>query len=110
MAYKKISVLTILMLLSVVVYAECAGVMCGDVKVQSMQVDAGGTVWIQTTGTEANLDCTPNSGIFIKLDGSASGGKNVYSGLLAYKLADKALNIRVIDNSNPCELAYIVTK
>jgi hypothetical protein len=88
--------------------AECTGLSCADVKIHSMQVDIGGTVWIQTTGTETGLSCTPDSNAFIKFDSNAPGGKNIYSGLLAYKLADKPLGLRIVQNSNPCELSYIV--
>ena len=91
------------------VLADCSGIVCTDVKVQSMQVDIDGTVWLQTSGTETNLSCTPDSGAFLKFDSNAPGGKNIYSGLLAYKMADKPLDVRVVQNSNPCEVLYIVT-
>lgn len=89
------------------VNAECDGLLCVGVKIQSMQVDVGGTVWIQTTGTETNLRCAPDSNIFIRFDGNTSGGKNVYSSLLAYKIADRPLKFRIVQDSSPCELLYI---
>ena len=107
---KQVIVLSSLLLFSAHAISECSGIACADVKVLNMQVDIDGTVWIQTTGDETKLNCTPNSGVYLKLNGNTSGGKNIYSGLLAYKMAEKNLVFRIVENTNPCELSYIVTK
>ena len=89
--------------------AACSGVMCGGISITKMQVNvANSLVWVETDGAELDLDCAPDSGVFLMLDTSAEGGKNVYSTLLAYKMANKPLNIRVVENSNPCEIMYVV--
>lgn len=82
---------------------------CSAVKISNMQVaESDGSVWIETSGAETNLNCTASSNVFLKLDANTSGGRNIYSALLAYKLADKALGFRVAENSNPCKVLYIV--
>jgi hypothetical protein len=90
-------------------FAECSGVVCSDVSISSMAVTSSGPIWIKTSGNEANINCTADSDVNLWLDGATAGGKNIYSALLAYKVADKSLNLRLAEGSNPCEVLYIET-
>lgn len=87
--------------------ADCSAVSCSDVSISSMQITVSGSVWVQTSGNELNLSCTPNTGTHLWLDAGVSGGKNIYSALLAYKIAGKNVRFRIEENSNPCKILYI---
>ncbi len=94
----------------VVANANCATGSCTDVKIQEMQVVSDGVVYIQTSGIEAALNCTPESGVFIKLNATTDGGKIIFSSLLASQQANKNVNIRIIDNVSPCQVVYVSVK
>ena len=92
-------------------HAECSGVACIDVKIQDMEIHTYDTiVWVQTTGTETSLSCTPQSSVFIKLDTSTDGGKNVFASLLSIQAQDAVTDIRIHDNVDPCTIAYVRSK
>lgn len=90
--------------------AECSNTKCNDVKIKEMHVFSDGTVWLGTTGTETNLtNCTTQSSL-IKLDTTTGGGKNIYSALLAAQARDQSVQVRTMDNVNPCQIVYIITE
>lgn len=100
-----------LWLVSIEAVSECMPTYCSAVKIQEMQVDHSGVVWIQTTGAETNLtNCVPESSVFIKVDTASTGGKNIYSALLSAQARDKAIKIRTMDNVNPCQAHYVVVE
>jgi hypothetical protein len=108
---KKVIVLCVLAYWSIAVQAECSGHSYNDIKVQEMQVNADDAiVWVQTTGTESSLNCTPQAGVFLKLDTGSVGGKNVFSTLLSTQARDSLINIRTGDNVSPCRIVYVVPK
>lgn len=92
------------------VFADCGPNYCMAVKVQEMHVVYEGSVWVGTTGNEANLtNCTPNSGL-IKIDTGTTGGKNIYSALLSAQARDKNIQVRTMDNVSPCQVHYVVVE
>ena len=106
--YQKLMLIFLSCLVSMAALAECSDVYCDDVSVLKMQVNSyDSVVWVQTTGTESNLNCTPNSGVYLWLDTSTVGGKNVYSALLAYKMSGQNMGVRLEENSNPCKILYV---
>jgi hypothetical protein len=90
-------------------YAECAVGTCAEVKITQMQIDVAGVVFVETSGTETLLNCSPEAGIYLKLNTTAQGGKNIYAALLATQARDQIVKIRVIDNVSPCEITYVST-
>lgn len=106
------SVIAVLvLLLCATSHAECGSNFCENVKIQEMQVTYDGIVWIQTTGTETNLqNCVPQGGSvtpFIRVDANTIGGKNLYSALLSAQARDKSFLVRTRDGVSPCEIHYI---
>ena len=92
------------------VFAECGGNNCNFVKITEMHVFYDGTVWVATTGTETNLtNCTTSSSM-IKVDTTTVGGKNIYSALLSAQARDKNVQLRTMDNTNPCQVHYAVVE
>lgn len=90
------------------VFADCGGNNCSYVKITEMHVVYEGSVWIGTSGNEANItNCTPNSSL-IKIDTTTAGGKNIYSALLSAQARDKDVQVRTMDNVNPCQVHYVV--
>lgn len=96
----------VLLFLPVISHAECGGNYCENVKVQEMQVSYEGIIWMQTTGTEANLNCGPQNG-FVKIDANTNGGKNLYSALLSAQARDKAIFVKTKDGVSPCEIHFV---
>ena len=96
-----------LIVLSSSVYADCTGGSCVSVKIESMQIESSGIVYIQTNGSETALNCRPEVGVFLKLKANTDGGKNIYSGLLSAQARDQRVDLRIIDNVSPCEVSYV---
>jgi hypothetical protein len=91
--------------------ADCSGVMCTSVLVEAINAEAAELaathdVWIQTTGLETGLSCTPDSGVWMKLRMEKAGSKEVYAMLLSAFMTDKPINIRVVQGSTDCWIAY----
>jgi hypothetical protein len=85
--------------------AECTTSGCNDVYVKQLYADAVDThFWVETTGTETSLNCTPASGVLLKV---AADSKQVFALLLSAQLADKVVRIRVNEGTNPCTVAYV---
>jgi hypothetical protein len=92
------------------VSAQCSGVMCAAVHIEQLYVDAGtvnsGDIWIQTSGTETNLSCTANSGVFVKIPAAAPEKKQLFALLMMAYAMDKPVAIRVEENSVDCRVVY----
>ncbi len=97
------------LLTSLVAAAECSVDACSDVLVDQIYVETGANSWIRTSGTETNLNmCTPDSGVYLWLDGSLPQKKEVLSLLmLAYSL-EKPVYIRVANSARGCAIAYVL--
>ena len=88
-------------------FAECGATGCWSVYVEELYPEANGGAWIKTSGNELLANCTANSGVYLRLSGTSAGFKELYATLLAAQLADKMVNIRVDEGSNPCTIAYV---
>jgi hypothetical protein len=91
--------------------AECSGVMCESVYIQALNAESGALqsnddIWVQTTGTETALNCTANSGAWLKLSGDSPKKSDVYALLLVAFSTDRPISIRVLDNSVDCVIGY----
>lgn len=92
-------------------FADCTGLICTSVYIQSLNAESGALsanddVWVQTTGTETDLTCAPNSGAWLKLSSDSPRSKEVYAMLLMAFSMDRPISIRVVDNSVDCVIAY----
>jgi hypothetical protein len=87
-------------------HAECNSYGCYDVYIEELYPEEGGGVWIKTTGNETLVNCTVNSGVYLRLQPS-DGMKQMYALLLAAQLADKRVNLRVHGGSDNCIVAYV---
>src|SRR5688572_22829663 len=86
--------------------AECQGSACSSVYVEEVYPEVAGGAWIRTSGTETSLNCTADSGQFLRLP-AGSGFQAVYATLLAAQLANKKVTIRTADGSNPCTIVWV---
>jgi len=90
-------------------YAECSGKACKNVKVERLYVRNNPTILISTTGDEAALNCLPVEGRYIELRAAHQKYDEIYSLLLAAKLADHNIWIRVRNApQSPCSILYVV--
>jgi hypothetical protein len=89
------------------VFADaCTGVVCST-KIKRLIVDTGG-IWIEPVNSITGLTCTPGSGVLIRVPKTLGNYDSLYASLLSAKLTGEALDLRITDNSNPCELSYLV--
>lgn len=91
--------------------ADCSGLTCTSVYIEMLNAEAGelpgsDDVWVQTSGAESALNCTANSGIYLKLRNEAPSRKEVYAMLLTAFAMDKPISLRVVDSSVDCVIAY----
>lgn len=91
--------------------ADCSGVMCESIYIQALNAESGSLqnsddIWVQTSGTETALNCTANSGAWLKLSSDSPMKKEVYALLLTAFTTDRLISIRVVDNSTDCVIAY----
>jgi hypothetical protein len=85
--------------------AECVTGSCTAVYVKQLYVEAGDQhFWLETTGNEAGLNCTPASGVLLKVPAPS---KQILALLLSAQMADKLVNVRVNELTNPCTVAYV---
>ena len=71
--YKMLSVAA-LTLLSNAARSECDSFGCTG-YVEQLYVEANGSLWLQTSGNETFANCTPNSGMYLKLPGTDTNSR-----------------------------------
>ena len=96
-----------LFLTSGAAYAACSGPICSDVLVERLYVNANGVVYVSTDGVETALNCTAVSGIYVTLYHTDTNFDAIYSTLLAAKLVEKTVGIRIEDSSSDCRILYV---
>lgn len=89
------------------VHADCGASGCWNVYVDEVYPEAQGGAWIKTSGDERLANCTADSGIYLRLSGTAAGFKEIYATLLAAQLSEKKVSIRITEGSNPCSITYV---
>jgi len=87
--------------------AACSGLVCSDVLVERLYVNANGVVYVATDGVETTLNCSPVSNIYLTLYHTDANFNAIYSTLLAAQLAGEKVGIRIIDGSSNCRVSYI---
>jgi hypothetical protein len=87
--------------------AECGALTCVDVYIEELYPEAIGGAWVKTSGNEQLVNCTADAGIYLRLDGTLAGYKEVYATLLAAQLSEKKVNLRIAEGSNPCKVWYV---
>lgn len=86
---------------------QCAGNACDNVQITRLYVHTNGNTYIETSGNEQALNCTPFQGAALTLRNSDTNADEIYAMLLSTDLADETIGrIRVLDNSNGCRVAY----
>lgn len=81
---------------------------CENVAIKEMQINVDDDiVWVQTSGLETSLNCSPEASVFLKLSTATAGGKNAFDALLSAHTINKAITIRIQDNVSPCRIVYV---
>ena len=104
---KIIIIATLLTLLATNSYADCNGGACSDIKVQNLYAMSNGTITVETTGNELNLNCTSSGNGYVTVAPTDPGKNAIYSMLLTAQTTQKKVYIRVVDNSNQCRINYV---
>lgn len=86
--------------------AQCAAQACDNVSIDGIYVDGNNDNYISTSGTEANLTCTPYGGLYIKVSTSAPKADWLWSSLLSAHHAGSNTRVRT-NTSGQCEVVYV---
>ena len=103
---KKILIGALMLALATNTYADCSAGACSGVKIQNLYAMANGTITVETTGNEKNLNCTSTGNGYVSIAPDAAGKNAIYSLLLTAQTTQKNVYIRVVDNSNLCRINY----
>ena len=103
----RILIALVLLAVSSLARAGCSPAVCTDVYVEQLYVNFVSVVYVRTDGDETALNCTLVSNSYLTLDMNDSNSDALYSTLLAAQLADRKVDIRVVENSSNCKIAYI---
>jgi hypothetical protein len=103
---RKLSSLLLVLAVPSQVQAACTSVGCSDVRITYIYTDGSGSNWVSTSGTEASLSCTPDSGTLIQIDQSLGKADWVYSTALSAFLTGQNVTIRT-PASGTCKVVYM---
>ena len=91
-------------------YADCSTKSCSKVTVDMLYVQANGNILVGTSGAESNLNCGTASEGYVTLLQSSSNFEIMYSTLLASRMADRTVRIRIAENTPGCSISYLVSE
>lgn len=86
--------------------ADCSSDRCENVRITRL-VTTPDRIWVRTSGTLTNLNCTLDPGVYVALLRSNEGFKEIYANLLAFQIAGLAISFRVDEGTSPCSMAYV---
>ena len=91
------------------VHAACGGNFCTG-RINHLDIGSGGGVWVATDQNEDNLACVPGTGLdtVIRLNRSHQYFREMYEVLRESLIFGKAVTIRIVTGSNPCQIQYLV--
>ena len=90
--------------------AECiAPTACDNVKIENLYITDNGDIYVNTSGTESNLNCSDTSnGKYLTLKTTGSKNyKEIYAALLAARTTDKPMKINIHKGSLDCSIERV---
>lgn len=101
----------ILLLITVTSFSAFAADKCttwGCIStIEELHTNANGDTYIGTPLDETSANCTLISSNRFTLKSDAVNAKEIYSSLLAAYMSDSKIQLRIIEGSAGCELAYV---
>lgn len=85
---------------------QCASWGCTS-TVSEIYTNVNGYIYVATPLDETKANCKVYPGNYFVLKPEAQNIKEVYSSLLAAYVANEKIQIRIIENSPICEIAYV---
>lgn len=108
-SFKQVVIPLVALLMANVARAECGTYYCDGARIIGMTTAAAGQVYVQVSGTVANLNCSPLPGGYLTLVPANPGFDRIYAVLLAHQLGDKPLMVRIDEGSAGCTISYVYT-
>ena len=87
--------------------AACGTVSCWSTTITKLIVGSDGSILVGTSDDETKLNCTSPRNEYLTLKADAPGANTIYSTLLTAQTTKKQIGLRIIENSNVCEIVYI---
>ena len=75
--------------------------------IETLYTNASGVIYVGTPFAEINANCTPVSDVYFTLNPDRPNAKEVYTSLLGAYLANKKIQLRIVEGSEGCQLAYV---
>lgn len=75
-----------------------------------LYVTSNNNILVGTTDEESELNCGTAPNGYVTLLKASKNFEVIYSTLLASRMADKKVTIRIIEDSELCDIAYVVSK
>ncbi len=77
-------------------------------KIEKLYLEAAsGRILVGTPGDETLANCSPVSNVYFTLEQTQPGYNTIYSTLLAAKIANKTVQLRIAEESSNCRIQYI---
>lgn len=107
---KNLLLMLILSMFSIKCMAGCDSRFCSGIQdevIKSVYPTQGGKVYLEAPADKANLNCTLVEGYYMVLDPSHPLFKEIYSTVLTAMTAGKQFQVRIVENSSDCRVAYV---
>jgi hypothetical protein len=85
---------------------SCFGTRCLG-TIDRLYVRSDGPILIGTEGDETDLDCQPREAVYLALNRDIEGFDEIMSVLMAAKLSDRPVLLRMFSGSGECSINYV---
>ncbi|MCW8876193.1 MAG: hypothetical protein OQK51_03965 [Kangiellaceae bacterium] len=85
---------------------ECQPYGCVS-TISDLYTNANGYIYVATPDDETKANCTVYPGNYFVLKPESQNADKIYSSLLAAYVSQKKVQLRVVEGSPVCELAYV---
>lgn len=88
--------------------ASCNASRCTDEIVKRIYLPANGKIYIDLGENSSALNCTRVSNVYVTVLPTHGNKEEIYAMLLAAQNVSKPISyVRIIENSNECEVSYV---
>jgi len=89
-------------------YGVCYNEGCTG-KINKLYITKGNKVYIGTDGDESKINCTSPAGVYVTIpNAGTAAAKTMFSTILTAQTTQSAIELRTVDGSAECEVAYVV--
>lgn len=87
-------------------FATCSATACAGI-VEKIYSRTDGTTYLKIAGDRSLVNCTPSGGVYLTLPADVAGARNILALAITAQAAGRELNVRIIEGSTGCTVAYV---